>query len=115
MATHVLPIEQALCAASAVGDGECVRVDVAASSLVILRANGSLHAYLNCCPHQGTELDWLHGAFFDAERKFLQCATHGALFRPTTGECVAGPCKGHSLQRAPVIEESGIVYLLRAL
>ncbi|SHK01831.1 Ferredoxin subunit of nitrite reductase or a ring-hydroxylating dioxygenase [Marinobacter antarcticus] len=54
-------------------------------------------AYLNQCPHMGIELNWMPGRFMDADNLFLQCSTHGALFKPGDGECIAGPCQGDAL------------------
>ncbi|KAA1170700.1 Rieske (2Fe-2S) protein [Marinobacter salinexigens] len=59
--------------------------------------NGTLRAYLNQCPHLGIELNWMPGRFMDSDNLFIQCSTHGALFKPTTGECIAGPCQGDAL------------------
>ncbi|MBE0484754.1 Rieske 2Fe-2S domain-containing protein [Marinobacter sp.] len=58
---------------------------------------GTPKAYLNLCPHLGVELNWMPGRFMDADNLFIQCATHGALFKPGTGECIAGPCQGDAL------------------
>jgi len=41
----------------------------------------------------------------------LVCSTHGALFEPGTGYCVAGPCRGASLERLDVRERDGRVVL----
>lgn len=54
-------------------------------------------AYVNQCPHLGIELNWMPGRFMDADNLFIQCSTHGALFKPGSGECIAGPCQGDSL------------------
>ena len=54
-------------------------------------------AYVNQCPHLGIELNWMPGRFMDADNLFIQCSTHGALFKPDTGECIAGPCQGDAL------------------
>src|SRR5690554_5933542 len=54
-------------------------------------------AYLNKCPHMGVELNWKPGGFMDSDNLFLQCSTHGALFKPGDGECIAGPCQGDAL------------------
>jgi nitrite reductase/ring-hydroxylating ferredoxin subunit len=37
------------------------------------------------------------------------CSTHGALFRPDNGQCVAGPCVGRSLKPWPVSIHEGWV------
>jgi nitrite reductase/ring-hydroxylating ferredoxin subunit len=76
-----------------------------------IRWGGLVHGYVNRCPHAGTELDWEPGEFFEEAQLYLVCSTHGALFEPSTGFCVAGPCRGASLGRLPVREEDGQVYL----
>ena len=67
-------------------------------SLIVVRRGEDVHVYLNHCPHTGVSLEWQPDQFFDMEGTFLQCATHGALFRPEDGYCVSGPCAGDSLQ-----------------
>lgn len=58
---------------------------------------GQPRAYLNRCPHLGIELNWMPGRFMDADNQFIQCSSHGALFLPASGECIAGPCQGDAL------------------
>ncbi len=77
-----------------------------------VRHAGTVHAFVNRCPHMGTELDWQPGEFFEVTGVYLVCATHGALFQPATGLCVAGPCKGASLESLRTREEDGRVLLL---
>jgi nitrite reductase/ring-hydroxylating ferredoxin subunit len=76
-----------------------------------IRYRGRVHAYLNRCAHKLTELDWEPGEFFDAERRYLVCATHGALYEPDSGRCVAGPCRGATLVRLQVQETTAGIYL----
>ena len=64
-------------------------------------------AYLNVCPHLGIELNWMPGRFMDSDNLFIQCSTHGALFKPGDGECIAGPCQGDALTRLEVREQDG--------
>lgn len=64
-------------------------------------------AYVNKCPHMGVELNWMPGRFMDSDNLFLQCATHGALFKPGDGECIAGPCQGDVLTALEVREHEG--------
>ena len=66
-------------------------------SLVVVNWDHSLLVYRNRCPHTGVELNWNPDQFFILFCEYLQCALHGALFRPTDGFCVYGPCKGDSL------------------
>jgi len=78
----------------------------------LIRYQDEARAYLNRCAHRGVELDWDPGAFFDAEKRLLVCSTHGALYDPLSGVCVAGPCRGARLVTVPVIESEGQVSLL---
>jgi nitrite reductase/ring-hydroxylating ferredoxin subunit len=76
-----------------------------------VRHRGVVHAFVNRCPHLGTELDWQPGEFFEESGLYLVCSTHGAIFQPDTGFCVAGPCHGASLEPLQVREEDGQVFL----
>jgi len=76
----------------------------------IVLYNKSYFAYVNKCKHLDVELDWDPNNFFDDENRFIVCSTHGALYEPTTGECVAGPCKGAHLESLTINEtKSNIV------
>ena len=75
----------------------------------VLNYAGELHAYVNRCRHVPMSLDWVENQFFTADGRFVQCATHGAYYRPETGECVAGPPCGKSLHRIPLTVEGGDV------
>ena len=79
-------------------------------SILLAYRNGAVYAYRNVCPHVGTPLNWLPDPFLDREEQYLQCATHGALFRIEDGYCEYGPCAGESLESAVVTLRDGIVY-----
>lgn len=81
-----------------------------ATAFVIRRA-GKAYAYLNRCAHRQVELDWVEGEFFDSEGRYLVCASHGALYRPEDGGCVAGPCGGARLTPVAIDEEAGEIRL----
>lgn len=70
----------------------------------VVRYQGIARAYVNQCAHVPVELDWNEGEFFDRNKDYLICATHGAHYAPDTGYCVFGPCKGKNLQSLPVTE-----------
>lgn len=72
----------------------------------VVRFHGKPYAYVNQCAHVAVELDWNEGEFFTSQKDYLICATHGAHYRPDTGFCVMGPCKGKSLKIIPVIEQN---------
>jgi nitrite reductase/ring-hydroxylating ferredoxin subunit len=46
-------------------------------------------------------LNWMPDQFLDLEGRYIQCATHGALFRFEDGLCLAGPCPGKRLEPVP--------------
>lgn len=77
-----------------------------------VRHGGAVCAFVNRCPHMGSELDWQPGEFFEESGLYLVCSTHGAIFEPSTGFCVAGPCRGASLEPLQVREKDGKVLLL---
>lgn len=98
------------------GDGH--RFEVAEAGKIaaafVVRHGGAVHGYLNRCAHVPVELDWQPGKFFDAERRYLICATHGAIYEPDTGRCVGGPCTGQRLTALDVFEQDGQVWLRQA-
>jgi nitrite reductase/ring-hydroxylating ferredoxin subunit len=74
-----------------------------------IRYQGAVHAYLNRCTHVAMELDWQPGQFFDDTGQWLLCSTHGAAYKPDTGECGGGPCRG-GLVKIQLIERDGVVH-----
>jgi nitrite reductase/ring-hydroxylating ferredoxin subunit len=80
---------------------------------VVALPDGGLRAYVNTCPHAGHPLDLLPHRFLTADRALIVCASHGALFEPSTGRCVAGPCPGRSLRPLAVSADAdGVVRLV---
>ncbi len=89
-----------------------IQLQGCATPAFVVRYQGAARAYVNRCPHAGTELDWNPAEFFDDSGLYLICATHGALFIPESGQCAAGPCRGQALQRVAVVEHEGNIYML---
>jgi nitrite reductase/ring-hydroxylating ferredoxin subunit len=75
----------------------------------LINDSGNFFAYVNRCRHMTTPLDFIRDEFLSEDRRYLMCYTHGALYEPATGLCVAGPCKGESLYRLPLIVNHGEV------
>jgi nitrite reductase/ring-hydroxylating ferredoxin subunit len=106
----------AVCESQALVDGGAgVRFEVSVGGYpatgFVVRFRGRAVGYLNRCSHVAMELDWLPGAFFDADGDYLMCATHGALYDPVQGACVAGPCTGRGgLRKLHVEERDGHVW-----
>jgi len=67
------------------------------SGFVVL-FNTKYYAYRNKCQHLAVELDWDNNEFFDEEEKFIVCATHGAIYEPSSGKCLMGPGVGKKLE-----------------
>ncbi|MAT66027.1 MAG: (2Fe-2S)-binding protein [Gammaproteobacteria bacterium] len=74
-----------------------VRIAGETESILVVRRGGSVHGYINRCPHAGSPLDWMPDQFLSLDKRHIQCATHDALFTLDAGECVAGPCVGDRL------------------
>jgi nitrite reductase/ring-hydroxylating ferredoxin subunit len=103
-----------ICASRALADGgPGVRFTLDTDSPAFaVRHGGVARAYVNRCPHAGSELDWQPGEFFEETGLYLICSTHGALFEPSSGFCVAGPCRGAALEPLVIRERDGQVILL---
>lgn len=109
--------ERLICASAALeeaGDGVRFEVERYGERLpaFVIRFQGAAYGYINACAHVPVELDWMEGDFFDADQRYLVCATHGARYEPTTGVCVAGPCSGARLRPLRVDERNGSVWLI---
>ena len=87
-----------------------LRQDGRALSGFLVNVDGRLHAYVNRCRHRPMELDWVENRFFTEDGRWIQCATHGALYEPETGECVAGPPCGKALVRIAITVRDGRVF-----
>lgn len=101
----------ALCAVDDLAEGTAKGFVIDELSVFALKHDGQVYIYRNSCPHLGVELNWLEDQFFDLDGALIQCATHGALFAPATGLCLAGPCRGQSLERMASHVDAGQLYL----
>jgi nitrite reductase/ring-hydroxylating ferredoxin subunit len=80
--------------------------------LFVVRQGEHLFVYKNRCPHTGINLEWQADQFLDLSNSYIQCATHGALFRIEDGYCVRGPCAGECLESVGVRVEEGVVVVV---
>ena len=92
-----------LCAVDAIIDGEN-------ESIMIHRDGEKFTAWRNVCPHAGRRLDYVPGKFL-LDQGLLICAAHGASFRLSDGECVAGPCRGEHLAKVAIVRRGAYLYV----
>ena len=78
----------------------------------VVKQCGLLYGYVNWCPHVGTPLNMFPDRFWNYDKSYLLCATHGAVFHPRDGLCLGGPCAGKSLRPMPLLlANSGMMML----
>jgi len=95
--------------------GVTVEVSGKRQEILLVRKGNAVFGYRNHCPHTGVNLDWLPDQFLDPTESFIQCATHGALFRIEDGYCLRGPCAGESLQKLHLeVEQAEVVLYAEA-
>ncbi|WP_370264226.1 Rieske (2Fe-2S) protein [Limnobacter sp.] len=80
------------------------------ASAFVVRVDNEVKSFLNRCSHVPVELDWNYGEFLDDSGRIIVCATHGASYDATDGNCLGGPCDGSPLVRLQVNEREGAIY-----
>lgn len=107
--TQIIPLCSSV---DLVDSGDAVAFDVIygahTSRAFAIRYDGQVYAYLNRCAHVPMEMDFQPNRFFDVTGHWLICATHGAMYQPQTGQCLAGPCRG-GLIKIDLSELDGVV------
>ena len=102
-----------LCLLSDLEEMQTIELTLEERQLFAIRQDNQLYAYWNSCPHMGIPLNWMPEKFLDLDGIFLQCSSHGALFKISDGECVGGPCVGDHL--SPVtLKQDGDQYFIAA-
>ena len=102
-----------LCLLSDLEEMQSIELTIEERKLFAIRQDNQLYAYWNSCPHMGIPLNWMPEKFLDLDGVFLQCSSHGALFKVDDGECVGGPCVGDQL--SPVsLKRDGDQYFIAA-
>lgn len=88
-----------------------VEIQTPDDALVVKISDDEAYCYRNCCPHTQSSLNWQPDAFLSADRDYIICANHGALFQLRDGLCVFGPCAGQSLESVPATIRGRCLYL----
>ncbi len=89
--------------------GFVIDLDGASFRGFLVRRGEIVVGYVDSCPHVGAPLALSPTAYLTRGGDHIICASHGALFRPEDGRCVAGPCVGRSLTPWPVTVRDGWV------
>lgn len=100
-----------LCSLDALADPGSKGFVYQGQALFAVRQGLQVFVYENRCPHRGIPLEWVPDQFLDSSNRLIQCATHGALFLPENGECIAGPCAGASLRPRASHISNGYLWL----
>ncbi len=79
--------------------------------IIVVRAGDAVNGFVNRCPHAGHALNLRPDDFLTPDGAQLICRSHGALFDPVTGACIAGPCPGARLESVPLEVVAGRVRL----
>ena len=102
---------QPVCAVNELEEDQARGIEIDGKSVVLVKKDGQVHAYLNWCPHLGIELNFMPDQFLDSDNAFLMCANHGALFEIDSGHCLSGPCSGDALMKVDVTIEGDQILL----
>ncbi|WP_166269784.1 Rieske (2Fe-2S) protein [Marinobacter caseinilyticus] len=102
---------QIACRVEDLADGACAQFSLSDTPGFVLLHGDLACAYINRCPHLGIELNWMPNRFKEADGHFIQCATHGALFTPDRGDCIAGPCQGDALTALETRQQDGYIWV----
>ncbi len=92
-------------------DNSAHGVQIDGVALLIVKRAGQLYVYENLCPHTRETLDPQGGSLAKSDGLLIQCQRHAAEFIADTGECVAGPCQGETLNAIPFTLSGGDIYL----
>jgi len=95
--------------AADIEEGTSKAVELDNLYMFAVKKDDQIYLYWNRCPHLGTPLEWEEDRFLDGDAALIQCSTHGALFQIESGNCLAGPCKGKTLQAIPFQLVNGMV------
>jgi len=76
-----------------------------ATSVIVGRQPEGLVAYANVCRHRPFPLDLEGAPLLAPDGRHLLCQSHGAMYRPSDGRCVEGPCEGEALFVARLVPE----------
>src|SRR5262245_30889397 len=106
--------KRVLCHLEDIPDGEArgfVPVDAGYRGVFAVRRGPRAFVYVNECPHAGAELEYAQDRFLSADKQRIICFAHNAQFDVETGNCIAGPCAGQTLEpvAADIVEGTIVI------
>lgn len=82
-------------------------------SVVLIKYENTVKAYLNNCPHQNVPLNEAYKIDINPFEKTMKCSVHDAFFRIEDGVCIEGPCWDEQLEALEVrTDDKGDIFLL---
>ena len=102
---------QHICTMDELPEFGSLELKVNGNACFAVRQGQEIYLYRNICPHLGLPLNLMPDQFLDYDKRYIQCTSHGALFKIGTGLCVVGPCQGKSLQSLACEVREGMVFL----
>lgn len=102
---------QAICLLDDLPKNGSLELELNGEAYFAVRQGSNVYLYRNRCPHLGLRLNLMPDQFLDYDKRYIQCTSHGALFKIDTGLCIAGPCPNQSLETLPCKVENGEVLL----
>jgi nitrite reductase/ring-hydroxylating ferredoxin subunit len=113
--TRPLDVERVICRLSDISDPGSRGFTIGTGDWplrgFVIRTGEQVWGYVNRCPHAGHPLNLAPHKFLTPGRELILCSSHGALFEPEQGLCIAGPCRGARLRQLPLRLTAGYVLL----
>ncbi|WP_178861240.1 PfkB family carbohydrate kinase [Thiomicrorhabdus cannonii] len=82
-------------------------------SVVLIKYEDQVKAYINNCPHQDVPLNEAYKIDVNPFEKTMKCSVHDAFFRIEDGVCVEGPCWDEALEAVDIqINEQGEIFIV---
>lgn len=87
-------------------------VNSGTQSVVLIKYEDTVKAYLNNCPHQNVPLNEAYKIDVNPFEKTMKCSVHDAFFNIEDGLCIEGPCWNEALETVDIrIDDNGDIFL----
>lgn len=83
-----------------------------AHSVILIKHETGIKAYLNNCPHQDIPLNEAYKIDVNPFEKTIKCSVHDAYFNVDDGCCTEGPCINEELEAVAItVDDNGDIFL----